>query len=135
MGLLHRFKVAFGSRSSKAESVTDVVRDFSYRFNNPSLSIIDDAVDIIIEKFHPVKIIIYGPTAKGYVGDRKVNLVVIVKDGDTREIQKKIVWELALDYIDGDVTVYTVAGFDRCVEDSYTVAYDAMNTGRVVYGA
>ena len=121
------------SRSVKTQSVQEVVGEFYKTFNNPGSWIIAEAVDIVIKTCSPKAIYIYGPTAKGYVYGRMVNLLVIVDGGDTKKIWDDVTWALTDEFIDGNVSVYTSDDFEEYRDNSYTKAYEAVKTGRLVY--
>ena len=93
----------------------------------------DEAVEIIVREFSPVAVIVYGPSAGGYVYQNRVQLVVIVDSGDTYSLWSDMVTALTEHYIDGDVTVFTKEEYLSAVDDSYTVAYKADKTGYVAY--
>ena len=133
MAFLRRNHKLVASYSAEAMDLTDAISQYTAALNNPNPGIMFEAVDIVVEKYHPKYVIIYGPTAKGYVDDRKVCMVVIVESGNTEALWGDIVWDLAMDGIDGDVTVFTERQFDEYRNDTYSVAYDACKTGFVAY--
>lgn len=96
-------------------------------------AIVDEAVEIIVKGFSPVAVIVYGPSAEGYVYQNRVQLVVIVDSGDTNSLWSDMVTALTEHYIDGDVTVFTIEEYLSAVDDSYTVAYKADKTGYIAY--
>lgn len=124
-----------GQRRPRPFKTREEVREFFRVFNNPGPEIIDEAVGIVAEECSPLKIYVYGPTAYGYVDDRHVILLVVVKRGDTDKIEKDLLWALADRFIDGDVTVVTRKGFEEFKDNSYSRVYDAVKTGYVAYSA
>ena len=135
MAVFRRTKDCVCSRSVKEPTVQEMVAEYTAKLNRPHPGIMFEAVDIIVEKFSPRAVIIYGATAMGYVDDRKVSLVVIVDGGDTRKLWGDMVCELAYNQIYGDVTVYTEDQFNEYSKEINTVAYDAVRTGFVAYEA
>lgn len=133
MAFLRRNHKPFASHSAEAVDLKDAIGQYTAALNNPSPGIIFEAVDIVVERFHPKCVIIHGPTANGFVDDRKVFMVVIVDSGDVDTLWGDIVWDLAMEGIDGQVTVFTERQFDEYRHDSYSVAYDACKTGFVAY--
>lgn len=122
------------TRQADAErDIRDLVAELTSQMNDPDPGIMFEAVDIVVERFHPKRVIIHGPTAKGFVRGRKVRMVVIVESGDTGSLWGDIVWDLAMEGIDGDVAVYTEDVFEESRHDSSTVAYEASRTGFVAY--
>ena len=111
----------------------ETISAFTAELNDPNPGIMFEAVDIVVERFHPKCVMIYGPTAKGYVAGRKVCMVVIVETGDTKTLWDDIVWDLAMEGIDGDVAVFTDSMFDEYRHDSCSIAYVACKTGFVAY--
>lgn len=124
----------FGCRDIKADEVRRMIADYTAELNRPGTWIIDDAVELAAGICDPYAIIVYGPTAKGYVDDRRVTMLVIILDGDTESVWMDVVGGLALNHIDGDVEVYTLEEFYIDRSDSYSLAYDAVKTGVVYYG-
>lgn len=98
---------------------------------NPGL--IRRAVDIVVETCSPRTVYLVGPTAIGYVEYNMVKLLVIVDEGDTKQMWDDITWALTDEFIDGEVSVYTIEEFDEWRDNSYTSAYDAVNSGRIAY--
>ena len=121
------------SRFRRGKTQIDV-RTFTERFNDPSPGIIFDAVDIIVERFHPIAVIVFGDTALGDVRYRKVRLLVISDTEDSDTLWADIVTALVEGCIDGDVDVYTPQLFLDNVDNGNTSACEAVRTGFVAYG-
>lgn len=115
------------------EEVRSFVAEHSRRMNSPGPEIIDEAVDIIVSNYRPRAVWVYGPTAMGYVDDRKVCLVVVMDKDENVGYCMDITWKLAVNHIDGDITVYTPEEFEFYRNDSYASAYDAVKTGYCIY--
>lgn len=94
--------------------------------------ILNDAIDIVRDVCNPEGIVVYGPTAVGYVDDRHVNLLVIKDCADVRETGSDKIRMLARNHIDGYITVVTPALFRKNIRLSYTESYNAVKTGHVV---
>ncbi len=106
------------------------------RFHDPpgiNPGLIRRAVDIVVETCSPRTVYLVGPTAIGYVEYNMVKLLVIVDEGDTNQLWDDITWALTDEFIDGEVSVYTIEEFDEWRDNSYTSAYDAVNSGRIAY--
>ena len=91
--------------------------------------VVNDAVDVIRSAYHPERIIIYGPAAKGYVEGNHIDVLVVIGEGDVDSTRRDLIRLLALDDIDGNVTVVDEAGFRRNAGLSYTNTYDAIRIG------
>lgn len=125
---------AYGSRSTKAQSVQEAIGRYTAEFNDPDPDdIIDEAVGIIVKECNPRAVWIYGPAAHGYVDDRKINILVVIDRGNTRKVWGDLIWALAYEHIDGDIAVFTASNFEKYKTDSYSRAYDAVKTGILAY--
>lgn len=91
--------------------------------------LVNDAIGIIREYCNPERIIIYGPAANGYVEGNRVDILVVIRRGDIDQIRRGLTVELAMDDIDGNVTVVDERLFRRGAKLSYTETYDAIRTG------
>ena len=91
--------------------------------------VVNDAVDIIRSAYRPERIIIHGPAAKGYVEGNHIDVLVVIGEGDVDSTRRNLIRLLALDDIDGNVTVVNESMFRRNAKLSYTNTYDAIKTG------
>ena len=91
--------------------------------------VVNDAIEVIRAACDPKRIIIYGPAAKGYVEGNHVDVLVIIGEGDVDSTRRNLTKVLALDDIDGNVTVVDESMFRRNARLSYTSTYDAIRTG------
>lgn len=91
--------------------------------------VVNDAIEVIRTACDPKRIIIYGPAAKGYVEGNHVDVLVIIGEGDIDSTRRNLTKVLALDDIDGNVTVVDKSMFRRNIRLSYTSTYDAIRTG------
>ena len=91
--------------------------------------LVNDAIDVIRAACNPKRIIIYGPAAMGYVDDNHVDVLVVIGKGDVDSTRRNLIRMLALDDIDGNVTVVNESMFRKNAKLSYTNTYDAIKTG------
>lgn len=68
----------------------NAVGEITASINNPGPGIVMEASDIVRRVCEPNAIYIYGPTAKFYLEDCKVCLVVVVPSGDVNGIRRRI---------------------------------------------
>ncbi len=86
----------------------------------------------VVETCSPRTVYLVGPTSVGYVQENRVELVIVVDEGDTLEIEDDVGWALVDLFIDGDLSVYTLEEFEECRDNSYTTAYRT-NSGVIAY--
>ncbi len=91
------------------------------------------AVDIVVETCSPRTVYLVGPTATGYVEYNQVKLLVVVDEGDKKQIWGDVAWALVDVFIDGEVSVYTSEEFEECRTNSCSPAYQATKYGRIAY--
>lgn len=96
---------------------------------------IDEMVRIIVERFDPDKIILFGSHAKGEAGpDSDIDLLVVMPvDGSKRE--KRIEIRLALHniHIPKDIIVVTLGELEKYRNSAGTIIYPALQEGRAIY--
>ena len=94
---------------------------------------IENAVQRIVEQFHPVKIILFGSHARGSASpDSDVDLLVVMKvEGQAVEI------DLALSdrRFPLDLIVVTPEEFERYRDIAGHIVYPAVREGKVLYDA
>ena len=66
----------------------------------PDSEIVEWSVNHIVERFRPMRIIIFGPARDGYFSPRHIDMVVIVRGGDLESIRDGIFIDLADALID-----------------------------------
>lgn len=97
---------------------------------------IDDAVNLIIHRYNPKMVIVYGPSARGYSDDGCALSILVVKD--TKHMfgsQMTITKALARNSLFGDFDVITPEHFRKTSNIPDTLAYKAINDGYVAYEA
>lgn len=89
---------------------------------------------IVREHCPDCRIIIFGPATCGYIRDGHVDLVVVVKEGYTREdiwaLDRKLVEALVREWIDPNLTVVTRRQFKEHADDGYSDIYEAAHHGK-----
>ncbi len=98
---------------------------------------IDSAIKRIVEKFHPVKIILFGSYARGAAGpDSDVDLLVVM---DVRGSKRRQAVEIDLALSDRtfplDLIVVTPEEYEKYRDVVGHILYPAVREGRVVYDA
>jgi predicted nucleotidyltransferase len=98
---------------------------------------IEEAVDRIVEHFHPAKIILFGSHARGSAGhDRDVDLLVVMDVKDSKRKQTVGI-DLALSdrTFPLDLIVVTPEEFEKYRDVAGHIVYPAAREGKVVYDA
>lgn len=98
---------------------------------------IEDAVQRIVERFHPAKIILFGSHARGSAGpDSDVDLLVVM---DVKDSKRRQAVEIDLALSDRtfplDLIVVTPEEFERYRDVAGHIAYPAVREGKVLYDA
>ncbi len=100
-------------------------------------TVIDDAVKRIVERFHPVKIILFGSYARGAEGpDSDVDLLVVMNVKDSKRRQAVQI-DLALSdrSFPLDLIVVTPEEFEKYRDIVGHILYPAVREGKVLYDA
>ena len=89
------------------------------------------------DKIDPMLMIVFGSVAKGTAGEDSDLDLILVKESDEGGFIRSAKARAALrgSKIPIDITVYTPEEFKERLSDEYSLAYEAMVTGRVVYGS
>jgi predicted nucleotidyltransferase len=98
---------------------------------------IDEAVQRIVDRFHPVKIILFGSYARGAAGpDSDVDLLVVMEVKDSKRRQAVEI-DLALSdrTFPLDLIVVTPEEFEKYRDTVGHIVYPAVREGRVLYDA
>jgi predicted nucleotidyltransferase len=98
---------------------------------------IDEAVQKIVDRFHPVKIILFGSYARGAAGpDSDVDLLVVMEVKDSKRRQAVEI-DLALSdrTFPLDLIVVTPEEFEKYRDTVGHIVYPAVREGRVLYDA
>ena len=101
----------------------------------PDSEIVEWSVNHIVERFRPMRIIIFGPARDGYFSPRHIDMVVIVRGGDLESIRDGIFMDLADALIDVNVSVVTPEMFERNRRLGYTNSCAAYREGTTVYAS
>jgi len=96
---------------------------------------IEEMAKIIVDQFHPDKIILFGSHAKGDAGpDSDVDLLVVIRvDGSCREKANEIDLALADRSLPLDLIVVTPERFENDRAQLGTIIRPASNEGKVLY--
>ena len=99
--------------------------------------VLDEMVRLIVERFHPEKIILFGSHARGDAGlDSDVDfLVVMPVNGSRRKVAVDIGVALRDVPISKDIVVTTPDAFEWRKEVTGTIEYPAAHEGKVLYAA
>ena len=98
---------------------------------------IKQVISLIVDKFKPEKIILFGSCAKGRLSaDSDIDLLVIPKGNciSNRELAVKIHSSLWGMKVPVDIKVKTKAQFDKEKGKFWTISHSAFKEGKVIYG-
>lgn len=115
-------------------SYTDASERLSY--GNSQESVIRHMTDIIVERFNPISIILFGSRARGDADNHSdIDLLVVMPEG-TNEKETRIAIRAALcnSPIAKDVLVDTPSRLDRYAKLPGTVQRAALKEGVMLYG-
>lgn len=100
-------------------------------------TLVDDAVNLIVTKFNPEKIIIFGSVASGTADDDSDIDILVVMNTKGDKISRRIPLIIALGKlrVDTDVIVATPEEFEAKKDDDSTFIHEIVNTGYVAYEA
>ena len=98
-------------------------------------SLVDKAVQQIVETFSPEKIIVFGSVAKGTATEHSDLDILVIMDTELefpyREVEvRKVISNIQ---IPKDVLVLTPSEFAECSEDPWDIAHEISLTGVVAY--
>jgi len=98
---------------------------------------VEEAVNRIVEQFHPAKVILFGSRARGEAAaDSDVDLLVVMDvTGSKRRKAVEIDLALADRTFPLDLIVVTPGEFDRYRDVTGHVVYPAVREGKVLYDA
>ena len=94
-------------------------------------------IEMAKQKIESDLIIVFGSVAKGTAGDDSDIDIIFVKDTDENSFLCSAKARIALkgSKIPIDIIAYTPKEFKRDLSDKYSLAYEAVTTGRVVHGS
>lgn len=101
----------------------------------PDFATVDSAVDYVASKYKPELIIVHGPSARGFVQDTGVQMIVVKKVRSPLDTRIKISQELGRRFIDGDFIVMAPKDFHESVGVPGSFAYHSLEDGYVAYEA
>jgi len=89
------------------------------------------------DKIGPDLMIVFGSVAKGTADENSDLDLILVKESDEDGFIRSVKARFALDdaRIPVDITVYTPEEFRERLTSRYSLAYEAVSTGRVVHGS
>jgi predicted nucleotidyltransferase len=110
------------------------IRELITKAHRGDLGLINDKVQVIISKFRPDKIVLFGSHAKGNAGpDSDVDLLVIINT-------ERSTWDLAVDIsvalkhsVPIDIIVRTPKEIARRLQQGDFFIKDIMENGKVLY--
>jgi len=94
-------------------------------------------IEMAKRKIDPDLMIVFGSVANGTANEHSDLDLILVKESDENGFIRSARARLALEdsNIPIDITVYTPEEFKGRLSDRYSLAYEAMKTGKVVYGS
>ena len=97
--------------------------------------IIDDAIQLLVRSFNPLKIILFGSRARGNARpDSDVDLLVVMPDGTDRRATAVAMYRRLADVpFAKDVIVTTPRDIERRFDDVSSVLLPAMEQGMVLH--
>lgn len=100
-----------------------------------TMHVLDEMVQRIVERFHPVRIILFGSHAKGEAGsDSDLDLLVVMPfQGSRRSKANEIDLALADRIVPIDVIVVTPEQFERQKDVMGSIIGEAVREGKIVY--
>lgn len=101
----------------------------------PDFATVDSAVDYVASKYKPELIVVHGPSARGFIEDTGVQMIIVKKVRSPFDTRIKISQELGRRFIDGDFIVISPKRFDETVGIPGTFAHDSLEDGYVAYEA
>ncbi|MCL2712691.1 MAG: nucleotidyltransferase domain-containing protein [Methanomassiliicoccaceae archaeon] len=94
-------------------------------------------INMAKSRIDPDLMIVFGSVATGTAGKDSDLDLVLVKESDENGFIRSARARLALkdSKIPIDIIVYTPKEFEKDMHDRYSLAYEAMTTGRIVHGS
>jgi len=94
-------------------------------------------IEMAKQKINPDLMIVFGSVAKGTAKKDSDLDLILVKESDEDGFMRSVKARFALDdaRIPIDITVYTPEEFKERLASKYSLVYEAMATGRIVYGS
>jgi len=125
-----------GSRQQPARIFLYVFDNWNYD-NMFDYAEAERVIEMAKRKIDPDLMIVFGSVAKGTAGKDSDLDLILVKESDEDGFMRSVNARLALDdsRIPIDITVYTPEEFKERLASKYSLAYEAMATGKIVHGS
>jgi len=93
-------------------------------------------VDIVIKKYDPVKIILFGSLANGNVHEYSdIDLIVIVKESEKSFYERlEEIIQITMPKVATDILVYTPSEFNS-IQERLFIKEEVLKKGQVIYSA
>ena len=103
-------------------------------FNNDEA---ERVIEMAKAKINPSLMIVFGSVANGTAGKDSALDLILVKESDEDSFIRSAKARVALkdSKIPIDIIVYTPEEFERELSNKYSLAYEAMATGKIVHGS
>ena len=94
-------------------------------------------IEMAKQRIDPDLMIVFGSVAKGTANDDSDLDLILVKESEEDGFMRSVKARYALDdaRIPVDITVYTPEEFKERLASKYSLAYEAVATGRIVHGS
>ncbi|MCL2509922.1 MAG: nucleotidyltransferase domain-containing protein [Methanomassiliicoccaceae archaeon] len=94
-------------------------------------------IEMAKSKICPSLMIVYGSVANGTAGDDSDLDLILVKESDENSFIRgaRARLELRDSRIPIDIIVYTPEEFEKDLSNKYSLAYEALATGKIVHGS
>jgi len=103
----------------------------------PSKEQLDDLIERVIEAVHPLRILLFGSTARGEAGRfSDIDLLIIMPDGSHRRRSAQLIYRHLLGFVlPVDVVVATPADIEKYKDSPGLIYREALREGRELYAA
>ncbi|MBC7218327.1 MAG: nucleotidyltransferase domain-containing protein [Candidatus Caldatribacterium sp.] len=91
-------------------------------------------VTLLIEKYQPEKIVLFGSLARGHVHEWSDIDLLIIKETEKRPIERILeVVRLVRPRVGIDLFVYSPSEIETMLEEKISFVHDIMKTGKILY--
>lgn len=103
----------------------------------PNRKILKQLIQAIVEKVHPIRIILFGSMARGTAGpDSDIDLMVVMPNGThRRHTRQKLHRDIPGIGIPLDLLVATLEDFEKYGDHPSLIYKQILDEGKVLYGA
>ena len=103
----------------------------------PSQEQLDDLIARVISAVHPLRILLFGSTARGEAGRfSDIDLLIIVPDGSHRRKSAQLIYRQLLGFVlPVDVVVATPSDVEKYKDSPGLIYRQALREGRELYAA